>query len=452
MKFDFVVLGGGSAGYAAARTAVDLGLKTAVVDGAEELGGLCILRGCMPSKTLIESANRFRTIRRAEEFGLRAKEPEIRAEEIIARKRRLIADFAEYRQNQLQTGKFELIRGNGRFLSPTEIEVESREGGENRKIEAKTTLIATGSEVSRPDIPGLDAAGYLTSDDILELEKIPESIVVLGGGAIALELAHYLNAIGSRVTLIQRSQHVLSAQDADLARVVEDALRERGMEILTGTQITEVHAADGQKKVHFNHGGEPKTANAQEILLALGRWPRTGGLNLKIAGVETSGRQIRAAETQATSTPNIFAAGDVCGPLEVVHLAIEQGEKAAHNAALHLGKINGREPQKWTTASSFSAFSPTRKSPSSVRARRNCKTPAAASKRPATPSTITANPWSWAKPTASSSSSPIPPPASCSAPPSSVRKPSISSTKSSSPCISAPPLRIWPASRTITRR
>ena len=110
MDFDFVVLGGGSAGYAAARTAVDLGLKTAVIDGAAELGGLCILRGCMPSKTLIESGNRFRTLRRAEEFGLRADNLKAHGSEIIARKRKLIDEFASYRQEQLQSGKFELIR------------------------------------------------------------------------------------------------------------------------------------------------------------------------------------------------------------------------------------------------------------------------------------------------------------------------------------------------------
>ncbi len=337
MKFDFAVLGGGSAGYAAARTAVDLGLKTAVIDGAEELGGLCILRGCMPSKTLIESGNRFRTIRRAEEFGLRASGLSVRAEEVIARKRKLIGEFAEYRQEQLADGRFALIRGTGRFLSPTKIQVDLREGG-TEEIEAASCLIATGSHVSGIDIPGIQEAGCLISDDILDLEQIPKSIIVLGGGAIALEMAHYLEAVGSQVTVIQRSNKVLSTLDPDLATVVEAAFEERGIKTFTGTSLREVTTGDGQKTVHFDHRGEAKTVSAEALLMALGRKPSTGSLSLEAAGVETNRGQIRVEASQVTTAPNIFAAGDVCGPLEVVHLAIEQGEAAANNAALFLGK------------------------------------------------------------------------------------------------------------------
>ncbi|MEZ5301329.1 MAG: FAD-dependent oxidoreductase [Verrucomicrobiales bacterium] len=147
--YDFVILGGGSAGYAAARTAADLGLKTAVVDGAEELGGLCILRGCMPSKTLIESANRMLAMREAAEFGLRADGLRAVPAEIIARKRRLIGEFASYRQGQLESGRFALIRGRERYAGPESIRIDPLGGGEAFEITARTSLIATGSAVSR---------------------------------------------------------------------------------------------------------------------------------------------------------------------------------------------------------------------------------------------------------------------------------------------------------------
>lgn len=339
--FDFTVLGGGSAGYAAARTAADLGLKTAVIDGSETLGGLCILRGCMPSKTLIESANRNRTLHRASEFGLRASGLEVRGDEIVARKRKLIGEFAEYRQEQLESGKFELIRGFARFLDANRAEVSLRDGG-TRVVESKTWLIATGSEIFAPQLPGLEETGYLTSDDVLDLETIPESIVVLGGGPIALEMAHYLEGVGSRVTVIQRSPHTLKSMETDLAEVVEAASRERGIELFTGTNLLRVESG---KTVIFEHEGAEKSVTASEILLALGRKPATGSLDLAAAGVEAERGRVRVEKTQRTTAPNIFAAGDVCGPLEVVHLAIEQGEAAARNAAIGLGAIEGPEKE-----------------------------------------------------------------------------------------------------------
>ncbi len=342
-EFDFVVLGGGSAGYAAARTAHELGLSVAVVDGADELGGLCILRGCMPSKTLIQSANRALSIRRAGEFGLRAHGFEVHPEEIRDRKRELIDDFAGYRQGQLADGRFELIRGYGQYLSPTQIIVNQREGGE-RIIEAKTSIIATGSKVSEVPIEGLAELGYWTSDDILDTDTLPQSIIVLGGGAIALEMAHYLEGVGRDVFVIQRSDQLLSGSDRDVAKALEGALNEREkMDVFTATKIVRAESADGGlKKLVFEHKGELCEIVAEEILYALGREPATAKLDLVQANIETDRGYVKTQPDQQTSQPNIFAAGDVCGPLEVVHIAIEQGEAAAYNAARYLGKVDGR--------------------------------------------------------------------------------------------------------------
>jgi pyruvate/2-oxoglutarate dehydrogenase complex dihydrolipoamide dehydrogenase (E3) component len=340
--YDFLVIGGGSAGYAAARTAHDLGLSTAVIDGAAELGGLCILRGCMPSKSLIESANRFRAMRRAPEFGLRSGAIEVRPDEIIARKRRLIADFADYRQGQLADGRFDLIRATAAFTGPHSVEVTAIEDGTTSVIEFKTALIATGSSVSRVPIRGLEEAGYWTSDEVLEAEVLPDSIIVLGGGAIALEMACYMEGLGKEVTVIQRSKQILSGADPDIAGALATALSERdNLTLFTGTSIREVrhNAGTGQKTVIFNHGSDEVSVSAAEILYALGRSPNTSGLNLEAADVEVegSGGKVVCHPDQRTSAPHIFAGGDVCGPHEVVHIAIEQGEIAAHNAAVLLG-------------------------------------------------------------------------------------------------------------------
>ena len=204
-SYEFVIIGGGSAGYAAARTAVDLGLKTAVIDSAETLGGLCILRGCMPSKTLIESANRNLTLRRAEEFGLSAANTSVHPKKIRDRKRALIGDFAGYRQEQLQGGGFDLIRGSGEYVDAQTIRVTLRDGGE-RTITAQSSVVATGSQIARTPIDGLEEAGYLVSDDVLDSAELPGSIIVLGGGAIALEMAHYYEGLGVKTAVIQRSR------------------------------------------------------------------------------------------------------------------------------------------------------------------------------------------------------------------------------------------------------
>ena len=338
-SYEFVIIGGGSAGYAAARTAVELGLKTAVIDGAETLGGLCILRGCMPSKSLIESANRFLTLRRAGEFGLSADNISVYPEKIRTRKRALIADFAGYRQGQLEDGRFDLFRGTASYADAKTIKVALRDGGE-RTLTAASSLIASGSEISRPSIPGLEEVGYLVSDDVLDAAELPESVIVLGGGAIALEMAHYYEALGVATAVVQRSPQVLKAIDEDVAKALEQAFIDRGIDLYTGTSLTEVELEGGQKVVHFDHGGEPKSVRAEEILQALGRHPNTGGLGLEAAGVELDGLHIRTDAHQATSTANIFAAGDVAGPHEVVHIAIEQGEAAATNAAIRLGKLD----------------------------------------------------------------------------------------------------------------
>ena len=333
--FDFTVLGGGSAGYAAARTAAALGMRTAVIDGAAELGGLCILRGCMPSKALIESANRALTLRRASEFGLKANPglPDLHA--VVQRKRTLIADFASYRQNQLQNGRFTLLRARAAFTDSHRVTLQPF-GGHNSppSLSSRFFCIATGSVASVPPIPGLAETGYWTSDDVLDATSLPQSCIVLGGGAIALEMAHYLEALGTRVTLIQRNIQLLTGLDPEASRVLRAAYAHRGITSHCGTRIHRISLTpNGQKAVHFDdENGIPVTVEAEQILLALGREPNTDGLGLDQARIGVTGKKIGVQPTQQTSQPHIFAAGDVASPLDVVHLAIQQGEVAARNA------------------------------------------------------------------------------------------------------------------------
>lgn len=339
-SFDFVVIGGGSAGYAGASTAARLGLKTAVVEGSSEVGGLCILRGCMPSKTLLESANRAESIRRAGEFGLRAEYFGADGSAIRARKRRLIGEFADYRRGQLEDGRFEFIRGHAAFADEHHLEVRLLDGG-LRRLEARAFLIATGSVIKRVAVPGLEKSGFVTSDDVLDSDRIPESVIVLGGGAIALELASFYAGVGSQVTVIQRGEQVLKEMDGDVAEAVTEALEQRGVKIFRGTELLGTKRVDDRKRVEFIHEGQERSVEAGEILYALGREPNLAPLGLEQAGVGGQRKRLEVVPTQQTPAAHIFAAGDVCGPYEIVHIAIQQGELAARNAARLLGGLDG---------------------------------------------------------------------------------------------------------------
>ncbi len=221
VSHDVIIIGGGSAGYAAARTAEAEGANVGIIDHGP-LGGLCILRGCMPTKTILRSSDIAALIRRAPEFGLHASNLQANLSAIIDRKNHLIKEFTDYRIQALQHPRFTLYQEKAHFLSSTLIQAGPHQ------LSARAFIVATGSIVSRIPIPGLEEVGYLTSDDALELRKSPDSLIVLGGGAVALELAQFFSRIGVKVSLIQRSEQIMSQADNDLALPVEAKLQEEG--------------------------------------------------------------------------------------------------------------------------------------------------------------------------------------------------------------------------------
>ncbi|HSY18175.1 MAG TPA: NAD(P)/FAD-dependent oxidoreductase [Candidatus Acidoferrales bacterium] len=327
-KFDFdvAVIGGGSGGYAAARTAAGAGLKTVVIEGGKEVGGLCILRGCMPSKALLYAAEVKHLAEHAETWGVRAGKVTFNFAKVMARKDAQIKDFADYRVKQLNAGRFKFIRANATFTDPHTLQLDT-----GKKVTAKHFVIATGSVVSPPPLPQLAAAGYITSDEALTLKKLPKSLIVLGGGLIAVELAQFFVRFGVRVTMIQRSQHILKEFDADASVVVEKVLRHEGIRLYTDTKLLDAKRTNKGRAVVFAQNGKKIRVEAETILYALGRTPNTARLGLENAGVKTGGTRIISNAGMRTSAPHIYAAGDCTGPHEIVHIAVTQGEVAAHN-------------------------------------------------------------------------------------------------------------------------
>jgi pyruvate/2-oxoglutarate dehydrogenase complex dihydrolipoamide dehydrogenase (E3) component len=327
--YDFVVIGGGSAGFAAARTAAALGRKVAIVDGARELGGLCILRGCMPSKTLLYTAEVLHLAGTGKKFGLKIPpgRPDLSA--VAARKRRLIGEFAEFRVRQLTSGRYALHRAQARFTDPHTLELS-----DGTRLTGKKFLIGTGSKVAWPPVPGLRDIPCWSSDDALDLDFLPKSVIVLGGGIVACELSQYLNRMGAGVILVQRSPNILRDHSPAASAVVQQAFRDEGIELFAGTKV--VQLSSGPRSgvtVVFEYAGRKITRRAAYCLNALGREANTAGLDLAAAGVRTrASGQVITNRFQQTSAKHIYAGGDCCGPHEIVHLAIQQGELAARHA------------------------------------------------------------------------------------------------------------------------
>jgi pyruvate/2-oxoglutarate dehydrogenase complex dihydrolipoamide dehydrogenase (E3) component len=338
--YDFICLGGGSAGFNAARIAAGLGRKVAVIDGARQLGGLCILRGCMPSKTLIYAGEILHHARHADRFGLRVTGARADMKAVHARKKRIIGDFARYRVEALTGSKFDLYRAYAWFTDPRTLQLS-----DGRKLRGRHFLLGTGSKVSVPPVPGLKGLKCWTSDDVLDLDFVPKSVLVLGGGIVACELAQYLNRIGAKVTLIQRSPNILRDHSEEASCVVQQAFVDEGIELFTDTKLQSAAADRHGFTVKFLNNGRRVTRRAAHLFNALGREPNTAGLGLAAAGVKTRPNgQIIINRWQQTSAPHIYAAGDCSGPAEIVHIAIEQGILAARHAA----KVKGLKPVDWS--------------------------------------------------------------------------------------------------------
>ncbi|MBV8489091.1 MAG: dihydrolipoyl dehydrogenase [Candidatus Eremiobacteraeota bacterium] len=317
-----VVVGAGSGGYAAARTCREFGCDVAFVDPGP-LAGLCILRGCMPSKALLASSDALYDAREASQLGIHAQSLTADMPFVAKRKRLLVREFADYRIEGIEG--FKLYSGAARFLSEREIAV-----GDD-VIEAGHFIVATGSVIRPPSLEGLAETGYIDSDSLLELESIPASAIVLGGGYTACELGQFLARMGARTTMLIRSGHLLTEADDDVGDAVTGYFREEGIETIAHTKLLRAERRGAKKVVYYSVDGAAREAVADEIYYALGRVPNVHGLDLEKAGVEVGRDGILVDATLKTSNDRVYAVGDVTGEYMLVHVAIYQGEVAARN-------------------------------------------------------------------------------------------------------------------------
>ncbi|HET7627484.1 MAG TPA: dihydrolipoyl dehydrogenase [Bacillales bacterium] len=331
-EYDLVVLGGGTGGYVAAIRASQLGLKTAIVE-KDRLGGTCLHRGCIPSKALLRSAEVYATAKNAESFGINVKEITLDYEKAHERKKKIIDQLHNGVRGLLRKGKIDVYEGTGRILGPSifspmpgTISVEMNNGEENEMLVPKNVIVATGS---RPrSLPGLEIDGerVLTSDEAVNLDRLPESIIIVGGGVIGIEWASMFADFGVSVTILEYADRILPLEDEDISSEMTKLMRQKGVNIVTEAKVLADTLKIGDDvKIEAERGGKNETFAADKMLVSVGRAPNIEGIGLENSSVKTESGFIQTNDYYQTAESHIYAIGDVVGGLQLAHAASHEG-------------------------------------------------------------------------------------------------------------------------------
>jgi pyruvate/2-oxoglutarate dehydrogenase complex dihydrolipoamide dehydrogenase (E3) component len=322
-EFDLVILGGGTGSTVAAWTFAGEGKHVAVVD-RKYIGGSCPNIACLPSKNIIHSAKVASYFRRSEEFGITHDGFAINMEGVRERKRRMVRGLNDmYMENYRNTGA-EFILGTGRFVAPRTVEVTLADGT-TRQLRGANVIVSTGTRAALDSIPGLAEAQPLTHIEALELDEIPEHLLVVGGGYVGVELSQAMRRFGSKVTIIDRNGRLMSREDPDVCEALRSLLAEEGIDILLNARIKQVSGKSGHSvSVVVEQNGTEKVLKGSHLLVATGRIPNTEGLGLERSGVEVTDRgYIKVNERLQTTAPGIWAIGEVAGSPQFTHISID---------------------------------------------------------------------------------------------------------------------------------
>lgn len=348
-RYNVIVIGAGSGGLTVAAGVAGLGGRVALVE-KHRMGGDCLNYGCVPSKSLIRAAKAVQQAREARRFNVRG------VSDPGPQDAKAIMDYVRASQaliaphdsvERFESLGVDVFLGAGRLKSAHEVEI----GDAGEVLHGRHVVIATGSRARIPDIPGLAEAGYLTNETIFDVDTLPDSLLVMGGGPIGVELGQAFRRLGSRVTIVSSRAHVCPREDADVAAVLAGKLREEGIEILDDSRATKVELRDGRRVVTVRRApdGSPREIVADRILVATGRRPNVEGLNLEGVGVASTRKGIVTDETCRTSIPSIWAIGDVVGGHLFTHWAGYQGRVVVRNTLFPFRQKVDYDNLPWTT-------------------------------------------------------------------------------------------------------
>jgi len=330
-KQDLAVIGGGPGGLVVASVAAQLGLKVTLIEQAAQLGGDCLHSGCVPSKTLIDTARTVHATRSGVQSGLLSAMPEIDFDKVIDRIEQVIRQIQQHDDPERFRGYGCDVRfGKATFISPHAVAVDEE------VISARRFVIATGSRPAVPPVFGLEEAGFDTNETIFKRRVLPQHLAVIGGGAVGVELAQAYARLGSKVTIVEQAGRLLAAAEPEVSTVLQQALEREGVTVHTGTQLATVRRDGDSRQLQL---ADQRTIECDRILVASGRRPVLHDLGLEKAGVEFSGSGIQVDRRLRTTQPHIYAVGDVCGPYRFTHMA-------EYQAGIALANIVFRIPRK----------------------------------------------------------------------------------------------------------
>jgi dihydrolipoamide dehydrogenase len=308
----------------------------------EELGGICLNWGCIPTKTLLHGVEILETIRESKDYGIQAGEPSVDFIKLSARKDRVVKTLVSGVAGLMKGNGIEVIKGRAKLVSPQKIEVAD-EKGQKAVHEARKIVIATGSLTADIPIPGIHSKGVIDSTGALQLKEIPDSMVIIGAGPIGLEFGCIFSALGTRVMILEMMPQVLPNEDPEVASALEKSMKRFKMQILTGCTVKEIaEGPGGEKIVRASSPSGEKAFECQWVLMAVGRKPNLDGLGMEEVGVRFTKKGVEVNEKMETNVPGVYAIGDVTGQWLLAHFASAQGEVAVENALGHPSKLNPR--------------------------------------------------------------------------------------------------------------
>jgi pyruvate/2-oxoglutarate dehydrogenase complex dihydrolipoamide dehydrogenase (E3) component len=332
-QYDVVVLGSGEAGKYIAWTQAKKG-KRAVVIERRYIGGSCPNIACLPSKSIIHSAKVASYFASSEEFGITKDNWQVHMTGVRDRKRKMVDGLVDMHLTNFKSSGAELLLGSGRFIAPRTIEVSLPDGG-SRFLHSENVIISTGSRATIEPIPGLRESGPLTHIEALELDHLPEHLLIIGGGYIGLEFAQAMRRFGSRVTIIERNSRLAHREDEDVTCMLSDIFRQEGIEILTNATVTAIKGKSGDRvKLDVQRNGGKTALEGTHILVATGRTPNTQDIGLELAGVQTTERgHVKVNERLQTTAPGVWAVGDCAGSPHFTHIAFDDHRVVTDNLA-----------------------------------------------------------------------------------------------------------------------
>jgi len=329
-KYDIAVVGGGPGGYVAAIRAGQMGAKTALIE-KESLGGTCLNWGCIPTKAFVRSAELFADIQEAKNFGIKVENAEVDFPAVVKRKNKIVTRLVKGVEHLLKGHGVDMIEGEASFLDQNHLVVD--DGSSKKAVEAENIIIATGSQPSSLPIPGADLDGILDSRSALDLDELPESLVVVGGGIIGMEFAFIFNNFGVDVTVVEYLDQLVTGVDADIAKELDRSARRRRITVKTGAEVKEIKKSGSNYDVVYESRDKEQTVSGEKVLMAVGRRPFHKGLKAEKLGLEIDERRggIKINKKMETNVDGIYAVGDVTDEVLLAHVASHQAVVAVEN-------------------------------------------------------------------------------------------------------------------------